>query len=372
MISKRRVAYPPLLICFIYTELIMLHFDSDYMRGCCPEVLSRIAEVNGLQLSSYGTDVHTLRAGELILHACGLDHGAVYFLVGGTQTNATVIDGLLRQWQGVLCGEDAHINVHEAGAIEASGHKVIVLPGNDGKISAEEVENYLASFYGDDTWPHMVEPGMVYITFPTELGTLYTLPELEALSAVCRRHRIPLYLDGARLLYGLAASPDVTLADIARLCDVFYIGGTKAGTLFGEAVVIPKPEILPHFFTLVKRHGALLAKGQFAGVQFEALFEGDLWKRVGRNGIDTAMRLREGMLARGYRLYIDSPTNQQFFVLPNGLIDRLQEHVSFGLWGPRREAETPVRFVTDFATPAADIDALLAFIDSLREEGSVH
>lgn len=344
----------------------MLHFDCDYMAGAHPEVLRRLTETNLEQTSGYGFDPYTQHAERLILDACGIapdadgtPHGRVFFLVGGTQTNATVIDGLLTRHEGVLAAETGHVNVHEAGAIEAGGHKVLVLPQHDGKVSAEDVNRYISDFYRDDTYPHMVAPGMLYISFPTELGTLYTLDELKALHTVCQRYRIPLYIDGARLGYGLAASPDVTLADIARLSDVFYIGGTKVGTLFGEAVVVKEPAILPHFFSLVKQHGALLAKGRLTGIQFETMFTDDLYMRVSRHAVAMAMHLKEAFLAKGYRLYIDSPTNQQFFVLPNADMDRVMQHVSFEVWGTRGEHETPVRLVTDWSTREEDIAALV-------------
>ncbi len=248
----------------------MIHFDCDYMEGAHPEIIRRLTETNLEQTSGYGNDAHTANAEKLILEACGLPDGKVYFLVGGTQTNATVIDGLLSRHEGVLSAESGHINVHEAGAIEAAGHKVLTLPSHEGKVSAADVESYITSFYADETYEHMVAPGMLYISHPTEMGTLYSLSELEALSAICSRAGIPLFMDGARLGYGLAAETDVTLKDIARLCDIFYIGGTKVGALFGEAVVSKKP--IPHFKTLIKQHGAMLAKGRLLGIQFETLF----------------------------------------------------------------------------------------------------
>lgn len=339
----------------------MLHFDCDYMEGAHPEVMRRLLETNLEQTPGYGCDPHTERARELIRQACGAPQAEVHFLVGGTQTNATVIDGLLRRHEGVLAAESGHINIHEAGAIEAAGHKVLTLPSHEGKVRAEEVDRWIEEFYRDETWPHMVAPGMLYLSHPTEYGTLYTLSEMEAIHAVCQRHSIPLYLDGARLNYALAAEENtLTLRDIARLCEVFYIGGTKTGLLFGEAVVITRPELLPHFFTLVKQHGALLAKGRLLGVQFETLFTDGLYLRIARQAISTARRLKEALLAKGYRLHIDSPTNQQFFLLPNREIDRLSQYATFELWGPRGEEESVVRFVTSWATTDEQIDALIA------------
>ena len=339
----------------------MLHFDCDYMEGAHPEVMRRLLETNLEQTPGYGCDPHTERARELIRQACGAPQAEVHFLVGGTQTNATIIDGLLRRHEGVLAAESGHINVHEAGAIEAAGHKVLTLPSHEGKIRAEEVDRRIEEFYRDETWPHMVAPGMLYLSHPTEFGTLYTLSEMEAIHAVCQRYSIPLYLDGARLSYALASEENtLTLRDIARLCEVFYIGGTKTGLLFGEAVVITRPELLPHFFTLVKQHGALLAKGRLLGVQFETLFTEELYLRIARQAISTARRLKEALLAKGYRLHIDSPTNQQFFVLPNREIDRLSQYATFELWGPRGKEESVVRFVTSWATTDEQIDALTA------------
>ena len=339
----------------------MLHFDCDYMEGAHPEVMRRLLETNLEQTPGYGCDPHTERARELIRQACGAPQAEVHFLVGGTQTNATVIDGLLRRHEGVLAAESGHINVHEAGAIEAAGHKVLPLPSHEGKVRAEEIDRWIEEFYRDETWPHMVAPGMLYLSHPTEFGTLYTLSEMEAIHAVCQRYSIPLYLDGARLSYALASEENtLTLRDIARLCEVFYIGGTKTGLLFGEAVVITRPELLPHFFTLVKQHGALLAKGRLLGVQFETLFTEELYLRIARQAISTARRLKEALLAKGYRLHIDSPTNQQFFVLPNREIDRLSQYATFELWGPRGKEESVVRFVTSWATTDEQIDALTA------------
>lgn len=341
----------------------MIHFDTDYMEGAHPEVMRRLMETNLEQTTGYGTDPYTARAKELIRAACGQPQAAVHFLVGGTQTNATVIDALLRHHEGVLAAETAHINVHESGAIEATGHKVLTLPQHDGKVWASEVEEYIDLFYKDETYEHMVAPGMLYISHPTEYGTLYTLEELESLSRVCRNAGIPLYMDGARLGYGLAAEgTDVTLADIARLCDVFYIGGTKVGALFGEAVVAARPERLPHFFPLIKQHGALLAKGRLQGVQFETLFTNNLYLQMGAHAVRLAMKLKEAFRAKGYRLHLDSPTNQQFVRLPNETMDRLLQHATFELWGPRGKEETTVRFVTSWATREEDVDKLISLL----------
>ena len=341
----------------------MLHFDCDYMEGACPEVMRRLAETNMEQTPGYGTDRYTKEAVELIRQACAQPEAEVHFLVGGTQTNATVIDGLLRRHEGVLAAETAHINVHEAGAIEACGHKVLVLPQHDGKLRAADVERYTTDFYRDETYEHMVAPGMVYISHPTELGTLYTRAELEELSQTCHRLHLPLYLDGARLAYGLvAASPALTLPDVARLCDAFYIGGTKTGALFGEAVVARRG-LLPRFFTLVKQHGALMAKGRLLGLQFATLMADGLYLRLARHAVGQAMRLKQGFLSAGYRCHIDSPTNQQFFCLPNETIDRLSTKATFEIWGTRGENKSVTRFVTSWATRPEAVDELLSYLE---------
>lgn len=341
----------------------MIYFDSDYMEGAHPEVMHRLMKTNLEHTVGYGEDPYSAHARQLIREACQAPEALVQFLIGGTQTNATVIDALLLRHQGVLAAETAHINVHESGAVEHSGHKVLTLPSHGGKVAPDEVELYITTFYSDDTYPHMVAPGMLYITQPTELGSIYSLAELEFLSDICHRHHIPLYLDGARLGYGLMAEgADFTLADIARLCDVFYIGGTKVGALFGEAVVAPHPERLPYFFELVKQHGALLAKGRLQGIQFETLFTDGLYQRIARHAVEQAMRIRDAFVARGIRVAFPSPTNQQFFVLPNTLMDRLRQEVSFENWGPRGADETTVRFVTSWATTPEDVDHLIDLI----------
>lgn len=341
----------------------MIYFDSDYMAGAHPEVLQRLVDTNLEHTVGYGCDHYTENTVRLIREACGAPHAQVFLLVGGTQTNATIIDGILARHEGVLAPESAHINVHEARAIEATGHKVLTLPQHQGKVWAEEVENYINEFYRDETFLHMVAPGMLYISFPTEYGTIYTLNELEALSQVCHDAQIPLYIDGARLGYGLAADEcDVTLKDIARLADVFYIGGTKMGAMMGEAVVVTNPALLKNMTPLMKQHGALLAKGRLLGLQFEALFTDDLYMRIGRYAVDLAMELKEEFTTRGYETVVDSPTNQQFFRLPNDLIDRLRQHASFELWGPQGETHSIVRFVTSWSTTYNDINHLVELI----------
>ncbi|MBR5835138.1 MAG: low specificity L-threonine aldolase [Bacteroidales bacterium] len=341
-----------------------IHFDTDYMSGAHPKVMERLMETNFDQTPGYGTDTYTAEAKELILEACGTPDARVFFLVGGTQTNSTVIDGVLARHEGVLCAESGHINVHESGAIEATGHKVLILPSYEGKVAAEDVSRYIEIFYSDETYEHMVAPGMLYISFPTEYGTIYSLKELQDISDVCHKAGIPLFIDGARLGYGLAADGgDVTLKDIARLSDVFYIGGTKVGALFGEAVVVTDPNLLKNFTPLVKQHGALLAKGRLLGVQFGALFTDGLYDTISKDCVGKAMRVRNIFTEKGYKVEVDSPTNQQFFRLPNDVIDRLKEDVSFELWGPRGETETVVRFVTGWTTTDNDIDTLESILN---------
>jgi threonine aldolase len=333
------------------------------MAGAHPKVMERLLQTNAEQTVGYGNDPYTVRAKELVKRACSAPDARVYFLVGGTQTNSTVIDGVLERHEGVLAAESGHINVHESGAIEATGHKVLTLPSYDGKVKADDVRSFINNFYSDDTYEHMVAPGMLYISFPTEYGTLYTLNELEDLSNACHSAGIPLFIDGARLGYGLAAEGnDVTLADIARLSDVFYIGGTKVGALFGEAVVITDPELMKHPVPLIKQHGALMAKGRLLGVQFEALFTDGLYHEIARGVVEKAIRIRDAFVAAGYKVEVNSPTNQQFFRLPNDVVDRLKENVSFEMWGPRGEMESVVRFVTGWTTTDAEIDQLISYI----------
>lgn len=340
----------------------MLHFDTDYMEGAHPQVMERLLETNLCQTVGYGQDDYCKEAKALIRKACGTEDVDVHFLVGGTQTNSTVIDALLHHHEGVLAAQTAHINVHESGAIESCGHKVLTLPSHDGKVCPKEVREYIKDFYADETYEHMVAPGMLYISFPTELGTIYSKAELTELHTICHEAGIPLFIDGARLGYGLASDAcDITLEDLPQLCDVFYIGGTKVGLLFGECVVARKG-LLRHFFPLIKQHGALLAKGRLLGIQFQTLFTDGLYTKIGRHAIEQAMRLKQGLISKGLHPFIDSPTNQQFFTLPNDLMDRLAQHATFEVWGSRGQTETHVRFVTSWATRPESIDELLSLI----------
>lgn len=340
----------------------MLHFVNDYSEGACEEILLRLLKTNKEPQSGYGFDAYTASAKEKIRAAIGCSEAAVHFLSGGTQTNKIVIDALLMPYEGVLCAVSGHIAVHEAGAIEHSGHKVLPLPHENGKITAEAVKGFWRDFYSDPSHEHMVFPGMVYISHPTEYGTLYSKAELSALSAVCRELKLPLYLDGARLGYALAApESDLSLADIASLTDAFYIGGTKVGALMGEAVVFPKNEP-KHFFTRIKQNGALLAKGRLLGLQFDTLFTNGLYLRLGENGIKTARRLREIFRAHGYEFFIDSPTNQTFVIMENERLEALREKVAFDFWEKYDEAHSVVRFATSFATEMAAVEALDAIL----------
>ena len=336
------------------------------MAGAHPEVLDALVRTNMELTAGYGNDPYTTEAKELIRKAVGCDDAEVMFLVGGTQTNATVIDGILARHEGVLAAESGHIAVHESGAIEASGHKVLTLPHYDGKVKAEDVERFITEFYADETYQHMVAPGMLYISQPTEYGTIYSLEELTELSNVCHNHDIPLYIDGARLGYALGAKKaNFTLEDIARLADVFYIGGTKMGTLFGEAVVVTNRSLLKNLFPLVKQHGALLAKGRLLGLQFGAMFRYGLYERLGRHAVQLATRLREIFRTAGYEIVIESPTNQQFVRLPNSVIDTLRQSASFDYWGPRGKEQSIVRFVTSWATTEQEIDELERLVKML-------
>lgn len=341
----------------------MLDFTNDYSEGAHEKILQRLIETNLEKLPGYGTDKYTLSAKDKIKSACECPCADIYFLVGGTQTNETVIDAILLPYEGVVAPSSGHVSVHEAGAIEFTGHKVLEIPQENGKILANRLKDYLETFYDDGNHEHMVFPGMVYISHPTEYGTLYTKQELIDIANVCRDYTIPLYLDGARLGYGLAtANGDITLADIAKYCDIFYIGGTKIGALCGEAVVFTKHNTPRHFMTIVKQHGALLAKGRLLGIQFDTLFTDNLYLKISKNAIAMANYLREAFKLKGYKFYIDSPTNQIFVVLENNKMKQLQEKVAFSFWEKADENHTIVRFATSWATNKSDIEKLIALL----------
>lgn len=340
--------------------MIRASFESDYNNGCLPEILRRLSETNDEKASGYGFDPYTERAKDRIRKACDMTEAEVHFLVGGTQTNATAIDSLLQGCEGVLSVNTGHINVHESGAVEAFGHKVLVLPGiAGGKMAASQIDDYMRKFLADETYPHMVQPGMVYITLPTELGALYSRKELADIYTVCQQYGLRLYVDGARLGYGLMAEGnDIDLPFLAHHCDAFYIGGTKVGALLGEALIYTNTRAPKYIFTIIKRHGALLAKGRVLGLQFDTLFTDDLYFRVSRHAIDMAQALRKVFAMHGLSLGIDSPTNQQFVILSKEQKQRLAEEIAFEIWEPLPDDHLLCRFVTCWATTEADIAAL--------------
>ena len=343
-----------------------LFFISDYMEGAHPKILERLTQTNLLKTPGYGTDDYCQSAREKIRGACGCPNAEVHFLVGGTQTNAMIIKYLLRPYQGVIAPETGHIAGHEAGAIEHGGHKVLCVPEYHGKLRAEDVEALINNYHHDDNRDHTVMPGMVYISQPTESGTLYSLAELEKISHVCRKNGLYLYVDGARLAYALACrANDVTLQDMARLCDVFYIGGTKCGALMGEAVVIPKAGLIPHFFTLTKQHGAMLAKGRVLGIQFDTLFTDRLYEEVGRSAVAYADAIREKLEEKGLELCYGSPTNQVFVKLTDAMRAKLEENVHVSFWCKPDENHTVIRLATSWATTQEDVKKLLEILDSI-------
>ncbi|MBO1305628.1 low specificity L-threonine aldolase [Enterococcus sp. 669A] len=341
----------------------MLSFENDYSEGAHEKVLQLLMETNMVQESGYGSDSYTQQAIEKIKERLDCPEAEIKFLVGGTQTNQIVITTLLKNYEGVLAADTGHVSTHEAGAIEAGGHKVLTLPHTLGKIDASQVKDYLETYYADPVYQHMVAPGMVYISQPTEYGTLYSLEELTALSAVCREYEIPLYMDGARLGYGLMSKEnDVALVDIAQLCDVFYIGATKIGALCGEALVFTKKNMPKHFLSSIKQHGGLLAKGRLLGVQFLALFSDNLYFDISQNAIDMAELLKTGFKEKGYKTLIDSPTNQQFFIIDNAKLEELSEKVKFSFWEKYDDQHSVVRFATSWATTEEAVAELLEMI----------
>ena len=337
----------------------MVSFECDYIAGAHPEILKRLEETNMESLPGYGMDHYTASAKEKIKAACGCPEAEVEFLVGGTQTNSVVISTMLRDWEGVIAADSGHVSVHESGAVEFTGHKVIELPSKDGKLEADAVRKYLETFHNDFTHDHMVFPGMVYISFPTEPGTLYSKAELTALSDLCREYGMPLYLDGARLGYGLMSDAcDLTLQEIAELVDVFYIGGTKVGALCGEAVVWPRGNRPDHFITSIKKRGALLAKGRLLGIQFNTLFTDDLYFKISRHAIEMAGKIKEIIKEKGWRVYMDSPTNQQLILMTEDEMAQLGKTVVFDRWGIYDDTHTIVRLASSWSTTEEDIKAL--------------
>lgn len=341
----------------------MISFTCDYNEGAHPAILERLVATNFCQEPGYGADCFTQSAKALIRKATGCPQAEVFLLTGGTQTNSTVIATLLRDYQGVVAAQTGHIAVHEAGAVEYTGHKVLTLPQREGKLSARNLKSYLEAYYADGSYDHMVFPGMVYISFPTEYGTLYSKSELSAIYAVCKEYHLPLYVDGARLGYGLMSPAcDVTIQELAQLCDVFTIGGTKVGALCGEAVVFPSGNAPEHFFTMVKQHGALVAKGRLLGVQFDTLFTDGLYFKIAQGAIDLAMKLKKLFLDKGYELFLDSPTNQQFILLTPSAAEALEGKVAYEVWETLSDGRKVVRFATSWATTPEQIDELAALL----------
>lgn len=344
----------------------MIRFECDYAEGAHPQILKRLIETNEEQTPGYGEDIHCEKAREYIRKACSAPDADVHFLVGGTQTNATVIASILKPHQGVLSVVSGHIAVHETGAVEAHGHKVITLPSDDGKLTEAQIEAVYQSHWQDANHEHVVQPGMIYISHPTENGTTYTLAELTAISAVCRSHNLPLFLDGARLGYGLAShGNDLPLPDIARLCDVFYLGGTKVGALFGEAVVITKDVLKQDFRYLMKQNGAMLAKGRLLGVQFETLFEDGLYFEISKHAVELAMMIREAFAAKGYAFKFNSVTNQQFPILPKDAVEKLNEKYASCFWEEAGDGLSVVRFCTSWATKREHVEMLIKDMQAL-------
>lgn len=338
----------------------MLHFDSDYMETAHPSILEKFISINFEKNSSYGFDVYSDSAAEKIRKECNCKNALVKFLVGGTQTNKVAIDALIDSYEAVIAASSGHIAAHEAGAIEACGHKVITLEGEHGKLKAETLERYMETFLADETCEHMAQPAVVYISYPTEYGTVYSKDELTCLKNACEKYSLKLYIDGARLGYGLACEGcDVCLSFLASVADAFYIGGTKVGAMIGEALVIPEPSEVKKLFTQMKRHGAVLAKGWIAGVQFDTLFTDGLYFEIAKNAVDTAMYMRDGLKRLGYEFYLDSPTNQQFIIVSDEKLDYIKDKVGYSFWEKTKDGNNVIRLVTSWATEKSQVDELL-------------
>lgn len=344
----------------------MIQFQCDYNEGAHPLILQRLTESNMEQTVGYSEDHYCSLARTLIQQDCENENIDVHFLVGGTQTNTTVIAHTLRPYQGVLTAVTGHINVHETGAIESTGHKVLAIPSTDGKLTATQIEEAMQAHLHEDGPEHMVQPGMVYLSFPTEVGTVYTYQELEAISAVCRKYTLPLFVDGARLGYGLCSpESDITLPQLVKLADVFYIGGTKVGALFGEAVVITNDALKRDFRYSIKRHGGMLAKGRLLGIQFATLFTDNLYIDIAQHAINEAMRIKEALKTKGIKFLIDSPTNQQFPIFSNTQLEKLSKKYLFSIWQHIDEQHTAVRICTSWGTKSKNVDNLIEDIKML-------
>ena len=343
----------------------MIRFESDYLEGAVPEIMSRLIETNYEQASGYGSDPYCTAARDKIKAECASPDADVHFLVGGTQANLTVIAAALRPHQGVMAAQTAHIQVHETGAIEATGHKVTALPTVDGKINAEDIKTCVLRHRSDESYEHIAQPAMVYISQPTETGTVYSLDEFEQISMVCRQLGILLFCDGARLSCALACEGTPTLRDLSRLCDVFYIGGTKHGALFGEAVVIKNNALKKDFRYIIKQRGGMFAKGRLLGLQFDTLFTDGLYYKIGRREVTQAARLRNAFEEKGIKFAYPSPTNQIFPILNKNQLDALREKYSFSVQKPLPDGGAVTRFCTSWASKESDVDALIADIKSL-------
>lgn len=344
----------------------MIQFQCDYNEGAHPRILERLIQTNLEQTVGYGEDHYCESARNVIKEVCGRADADVHFLVGGTQANATVISSVLKPYQGVVCAHTGHINVHETGAIEHGGHKVLAIPSKNGKLDADDLLKCIQDHYSEDGPEHTVQPGMVYISFSTEIGTIYSLSEIRAIRHVCTEHGLPLFIDGARLGYGLASEGcDVTLKDIADLADVFYIGGTKQGALFGEAVVITNNDLKKDFRYCIKQNGGMLAKGRLLGIQFLTLFEDGLYFRLSEHAVSLALKIRDAFKAKGYPFIADSPSNQQFPILPDEVLEILGKDFLFSIWQKTDEKHTAVRFCTSWATCPEAVDKLLNAIEAL-------
>lgn len=343
-------------------------FRSDYLEGAAPEILERLIATNKEKTVGYGLDIYTESAKEKIKAACEAPEARVYLLSGGTQTNAVVLSALLAPYEGVVSADTGHIASHEAGAIEATGHKVLTVPNKDGKLTADRLLALLCAYEDDESREHTVKPGAVYISHPTEYGTLYSKEELLALSDIAHSRNMPLFLDGAGLGYALAAGEnDLSLPDIAALCDVFYIGGTKCGALFGEAVVITNPRLCPHFFSTVKQRGALLAKGRMLGLQFDTLFTDGLYFKICKNALTEAEYMKNELIKLGFKLHVKSPTNQQFFVVDEAALNKMRDKVGFTLWEKLRGGKAAIRLVTSFMTTREQVTELIEIMKNIGE-----
>ena len=346
----------------------MIYFNSDYLEGAHPSIMKRLMDTNMAQSVGYSEDEYCAAAREKIKAACEAPDADVHFLVGGTQTNTTVIASILRPYQGVIAPTTGHINCHETGAIESTGHKVLALPTDNGKITAQQIEEYYLWHHTSPDFEHIVMPGMVYISYPTEGGTIYSKAELTAIYETCQRCGLPLYIDGARMGYGLMSDEcDLTLPELARLCDVFYIGCTKVGALFGEAVVVMNPALKKDFRFFMKQRGGMLAKGRLLGIQFDTLFTDDLYLKISRHAIDMAHQIREIFVSAGYPLLFDSPTNQQYPIMPDSELAEIGKNFGYEYWERVDETHSGVRFCASWATTQENVDALREAVNNLKK-----